>query len=95
MVKMNVFGPKWAYFDSFGGKMGQTGFLGKSENVTSVRLVCRNFVQETYERIVRSRANGKTDKSEFVGLNSAPRGTKNGFTLGVTPPPQSSDLHPA
>ena len=46
--KMSVFGPKWAIFDSFCPGKAKTGFfLGKSENVTSVNLLCRNFVQKT------------------------------------------------
>ena len=46
--------------------------------------------EQTYERILRSRnnerTNGRTNGSEFVGPNSAPRGTKKGFQskLGQT-----------
>ena len=68
----------------FLAKMAKTRFLSKSDNVTSVRYyaatLCKN-PEQTYERILRSsseeRTDERTDKSEFVGPNSAPRGTKN------------------
>ena len=47
-IDQNVsFWAKWAVFDSFDPEMAKRDFLGKSENVTSVSLLCRNFVQET------------------------------------------------
>ena len=48
-IDQNVrFWAKMGYFWPFLPRKGkQQIFLGKSENVTSVSLLCRNFVQET------------------------------------------------
>ena len=80
---MTVFGPKWANFDSFGAKMGQTRFFWEKAKITLpyayyAATLCKK-PEQTFERILRTssdeRTNGRTDKSEFVGPNSAPRGT--------------------
>jgi len=34
IIKMTVFGQKRAIFDSFGAKMGQTGFLGEKAKMS-------------------------------------------------------------
>ena len=78
---MSVLGPKCANFDSFEAKMGQTGFFGEKAKMSLpyayyAATLCKK-PEQTYERILRSRNNGRTDESEFVCPNSAPRGTKN------------------
>ena len=65
MVKMNVFGPKWAIFDSFCPGMAKTGFFwGKAKmslpNPYYAATLCKK-PEQTYERILRSRNNGRTD----------------------------------
>ena len=60
---MTISGPKWYIFDSFGAKMGQTGFFGEKAKMS---LPCAYYVatlcekpKQTYERILRSRTNGR------------------------------------
>ena len=82
---MTVFGSKWANFDSFGAKMGQTGFFWEKAKMSlpNAATLCKK-PEQTNERILRSsseertneQTDGRTDRSEFVGPNSAPRGTK-------------------
>ena len=44
LIKMIVFGPKWANFDSFEAKMGQTGFFVKKRkcHFRTLQLCARN-----------------------------------------------------
>ena len=60
--------------------MGQTGFFGEKTEMSIpyayyAATLCKK-PEQTYERILRSRPDERTDKSEFVGPNSALRGTK-------------------
>ena len=82
---MDVFGPKWAIFYSFCPGMAKTGFFWEKAKMSLpyayyAATLCKK-PEQTYERILRSRNNertdGRTDESEFVGPNSAPRGTNN------------------
>ena len=90
---MDVFGPKWAIFDSFCPGMAKTRFFWEKAKMSLpyayyAATLCKK-PEQTYEWILRSRHNGRTDErtngrtdertdeSEFVGPNSAPRGTKN------------------
>ena len=90
-IKMYVFGPKWAIFDSFCPGMAKTRFFWEKAKMSLpyayTATLCKK-PEQTYERILRSRTdgrsnertdertNGRTNESEFVGPNSAPRGTK-------------------
>ena len=60
---MEVFGPKWANFDSFGAKMGQTGFFGEKAKMSlpyAYYALCKK-PEQTYERIPRSKMYGRTN----------------------------------
>ena len=62
---MTVFGPKWANLDSFGTKMGQTGLFGEKAKMSLpyayyAATLCKK-PEQTYERILRSRPDGRTD----------------------------------
>ena len=75
---MTVFGPKWDNFDSFGAKMGQRIFFCEKAKMSlpytyDAATLCKK-PEQTYERILRSRPDERTDKSEFVGPNSASSG---------------------
>ena len=76
---MSVFGPKWAIFDSFAPKMAKTGFFWKNPKMSLYAATLCKKPEQTYEWILRSRTDkqtdGRTNKSEFVGPNCAPRGT--------------------
>ena len=68
MVKMSVFGPKWANFDSFGAKMGQTGFFLEKAKMSLpyayyAATLCKKQ-EQTYERILRSRTDERTNGQE-------------------------------
>ena len=65
---MTVFGPKWANFDSFGAKMGQTGFFWEKAKKSLpyayyAATLCKK-PEQTYERILRSRNNERMDGRE-------------------------------
>ena len=77
--KMDIFGPKWAIFDSFCPGMVKTRFFWEKAKMSLpyayyAATLCKK-PEQTYERILRSRTDERTDKSEFVGPKSAPRGT--------------------
>ena len=89
LIKISVFGPKWAIFDSFCPGKAKMGFFGKKRKchfrtLFRAATLCKK-PEQTYERILRSSSeeltDERTDKSEFVGPNSAPRGTKNSKIL--------------
>ena len=63
---MTVFGPKRANFDSFGAKMGQTGFFGEKAKMSLpyayyAATLCKK-PEQTYERILRSSSEERTDE---------------------------------
>ena len=70
------FSAKMGYFGQFFTKMD---FLEKIENdithANYAATLCKK-PEQTYEQILRSRTNVKTDESEFVGPNSASCGAK-------------------
>ena len=80
LIKITVFGPKWANFNSIGAKMGANKIFWEKAKMSLpyayfASTLCKK-PEQTYGRIQRSRTNGQTDgqtdKSEFVGPNSAP-----------------------
>ena len=69
-MKMTVFRPKWAIFDSFGPKMAKTGFFWKNLKMSLpypyyAATLCKK-PEQTYARILRSkmyvRTNARTDE---------------------------------
>ena len=61
-----IFGAKWANFDSFGAKMRQTGFFWEKAKMSLpyayyAATLCKK-PEQTYERILRSRKNERTDE---------------------------------
>ena len=73
------FRPKWANFDSFSAKIGQTGLFWEKRKCHFHTLIIILYYyaatlckkpEQTYERILRSRMDGRTDKSEFVSPNA-------------------------
>ena len=77
---MDVFGPKWAIFDSFCPGMAKTGFFwGKAKMSLPYAYYAATLSkkpEQTYERILRStRKDERTDASEFIGPISAKWGT--------------------
>ena len=62
---MSVFGPKWANCDSFGAKMGQMGFFWEKEKMSLpyayYAATLYKTPEQTYERILRSRTDKRTD----------------------------------
>ena len=73
MVKMNVFGPKWAIFNSFDAEMAKTGFLGKKRKCHLRKLImpqlwlCKKL-EQTYERILRSKMYARTHERTEANL---------------------------
>ena len=70
------------------GEIGQNGrfwaktviflpFLGHFRTLMKLQLCARN---KSYERILRSSSDGRTDESEFIVTKSASQGTKKGPT---------------
>ena len=88
---MDVFGPKWAIFDSFCPRMAKTGFFWEKAKMSLpyayyAETLCKK-PEQTYERILRSsfdeRTDGRTDErthgGEIIGPKSASgRGPKMG-----------------
>ena len=83
------FWAKMGYFWQFLPRNGENGIFWEKAKMSLpyayyAATLCKK-PEQTYERILRSssegrkneRTNGRTDKSEFVGPNSAQRGTKN------------------
>ena len=69
---MDVFGPKWAIFDSFCPGMAKTGFFWEKVKMSLpyayyAATLCKKQ-EQTYEQILRSssegRTNGRTDERE-------------------------------
>ena len=86
MVKMDVFGPKWAIFYRFCPGMAKMGFFCENPKMSLpyayyAATLCKK-PEQTYERILRSRNNERTDErtdeSEFEGPQCRlRRGTNN------------------
>ena len=104
MVKMDVFGPKWAIFDSFCPGMAKTRFFLEKAKMSLpyayyAATLCKK-PEQTYERIPRSKMYGRTDKrtyeqtdgGEFKGPNRLRWGTKNGITCYILYIPISCSL---
>ena len=70
---MSVFGPKWAIFYSFDAEMAYYA-----------ATLCKK-IEQTYERILRSkmyaRTDGRTHGGEFKGPDRLRRGTNNSQSL--------------
>ena len=63
LIKMTVFGPKWANFDCSGAKIGQTRFFWEKAKMSLpyayyAATLCKK-PEQNYERILRSRNNGQ------------------------------------
>ena len=85
---MSVFGPKWAIFDSFCPGKAKTRFFWEKAKMSLplayyAATLCKKL-EQTYERILRSKMYGRThertDGREFKGPNRLRRGTKKGKT---------------
>ena len=61
MVKMDVFWPKWAIFDSFCPGMAKTRFFWEKAKMSLAATLCKK-PEQSYERILRSRNNERTDE---------------------------------
>ena len=66
------------YFFQFCGQNGAKGIFCEKAKMSlpytyDAATLCKK-PEQTYERILRSRPDGRTDKSEFVGPNSASSG---------------------
>ena len=66
MVKTDVFGPKWAIFDSFCPGMAKTGFFWEKAKMSLpyayyAATLCKK-PEQTYERILRSSSEERTDE---------------------------------
>ena len=64
MVKIDVFGPKWAIFDSFCPKMAKMGFFWGKAKITLpyayyAETLCKKQ-EKNYERILRSKMYERT-----------------------------------
>ena len=69
-VKMDVFGPKWAIFDSFCPRMAKTGFFCEKAKMSVpyayyAATLCKK-PEQTNERILRSRTDERTDERTRV-----------------------------
>ena len=65
LIKMTVFGPKRAIFDSFCPGMAKTNFFWEKAKMSLLyayyaATLCKK-PEQTYERILRSRNNERTD----------------------------------
>ena len=74
------FWAKMAIFCHFLGRNGENDiFWGKAKMSLPyayyAATLCKK-TEQTYERILRSRTDKRTNESEFLGPSSAPRGTK-------------------
>ena len=65
---MEIFGPKWAIFDSLSAKMWQTGFFWEKAKMSLPYAYYAATLwkepEQTYERILKSRNNERTDRRE-------------------------------
>ena len=82
---MAVLGPKLQFFHRFWAKMAKTIFFRQNPKMSlpytyEAATLC-NKLEKSYERILRSSSNARTDESEFIGPKSASRGTKNHIIL--------------
>ena len=75
----------WAKIVIFWAKMAKTRFFGQKAKMSlpyayDAATLCKK-PEQTYEWILRSRTNGQTEESEFIGpiSTSRPAGDQKGF----------------